>query len=157
MPGAAGARALEALVPPLRFALRKAGGAQRLAAFGATVRAAVARARASGVPESPGLLRLEAEGAAFDALAPRERGRALARVAAHLAALIPLPPELRDVARSARIEMLSGAGRAPRTPTRDLDPDPTRPRPRPRPRPRARARARPPRGPRRLRHLSRRR
>jgi len=110
-PGAAGARALEALVPPLRFALRKAGAAERLQGFGATVRAAVARARSAGVPESPGLLRLEAEGGAFDALAPRERRRALARVAAHLSALIPLPPELRDVARSARIQMLSGGGR----------------------------------------------
>jgi ATP-dependent DNA helicase RecG len=110
-PGASGARALEALVPPLRFALRKAGAAERLAGFGATVRAAVARARSFGVPDSPGLLRLESEGAAFDALAPRERRRALARVAAHLAALIPLPPELRDIARSARIEMLSGAAR----------------------------------------------
>jgi ATP-dependent DNA helicase RecG len=116
IPGPTAARALEALVPPLRFALKGAGGAERLAGFGTTVRAATARARALGVPGSPALERLEAEAAEFDALPPRERRRALGRVAAHLSALIPLPPELRDVARAARVEMLSGAARetAPR-------------------------------------------
>jgi ATP-dependent DNA helicase RecG len=68
----------------------------------------VARARASGVPDSPALERLEAEAAGFDALPAGDRRRSLARMAAHLSALIPLPPELGDVARAARIEMLSG-------------------------------------------------
>jgi ATP-dependent DNA helicase RecG len=112
IPGAAAARALEALVPPLRFALRGAGRAARLAGFGATVRRAVTRARAFGVADSPALQRLEAEGEGFDALAPAERKKALARMAAHLSALIPLPPELRDVARSARVEMLGRGARA---------------------------------------------
>ncbi|HEX9243098.1 MAG TPA: ATP-dependent DNA helicase RecG [Anaeromyxobacter sp.] len=108
-PGAAegGARALEALVPPLRFALGSRSRAERLAGFGATAHGAAARARAAGVPDSPALARLEAEAAAFDALPARDRRAALARIAAHLSALIPLPPELRDVARSARIEMLA--------------------------------------------------
>ncbi len=110
LPAASAARALEALVPPLRFALRGAGRAARLVDFGATVRTAVARARAFGVPDSPALQRLDAEGEGFDGLAPAERKRALARMAAHLSALIPLPAEIRDVARSARIEMLGGKG-----------------------------------------------
>src|SRR5512142_2410023 len=107
IPGASAARALEALVPPLRFALKAEGGAGRLAGFGLTARAAVARARALGVPDSRALQRLDAEAAAFDGLPLRERRRALTRIAAHLSALVPLPPELREVARSARIEMLS--------------------------------------------------
>jgi ATP-dependent DNA helicase RecG len=128
--GPSAARALEALVPPLRFALRSPGRAARLSGFGETARAAIRRARSFGAPDSPALERLEAEAAAFDALEPRERRRALARVAAHLSSLIPLPPELRDVARSARIEMLSrvapraGTGSPPRpSPSR---PDPVR-------------------------------
>jgi len=92
----------------LRFALGGGARAERLTAFGATATGAVARARASGVPDSPALARLADEAARFDALPAKERTRALARIAAHLSALIPLPPELRDVARTARIEMLSG-------------------------------------------------
>jgi len=107
LPQTTAARALLALVPPLRFALAGEARAARLGGFGATVRGAVMRARESGVPDSPALARLEEEARAFDALPPKERRRALARIAAHLSALIPLPPELRDVARSARIEMLS--------------------------------------------------
>jgi ATP-dependent DNA helicase RecG len=126
-PGASGARALEALVPPLRFALRGAGGAARLAGFGQTARSAVARARSFGVPDSPALQRLEAEATAFDELAPGERSKALARIAAHLAALIPLPPEIREVARSARIEMLEGrrTGRPGSGPSRTATSTPT--------------------------------
>ena len=116
---ASAARALEALVPPLRFALAGGVRAERLAAFGATATSAVSRARASGTPDSPALARLEDEAARFDALPPKERRRALARIAAHLSALIPLPPELQAIARSARIEMLSrrarrSSGGAPR-------------------------------------------
>jgi ATP-dependent DNA helicase RecG len=110
LPEASAARALLALLPPLRFALAGDARAGRLAGFGATARGAVARARASGVPDSPALARLEEEAAGFDALPVSERRRALARICAHLSALIPLPPELRDVARTARIEMLSARG-----------------------------------------------
>jgi ATP-dependent DNA helicase RecG len=85
------------------------GRAARLAGFGRTAREAIARARAFGAADSPALARLDAEAAGFDALAPTERKKSLARMAAHLSALIALPPELRDVARSARIEMLGGA------------------------------------------------
>ncbi len=103
------ARALLALVPPLRFALAGDARASRLAGFGTTVHGAVARARAAGVPDSPALARLEAEAERFDALPGKERPKTLARIAAHLSALIPLPPELRDVARVARVEMLSAS------------------------------------------------
>ncbi len=112
MPETTAARALLALVPPLRFALAGDARAGRLAGFGATARGAVVRARAAGVPDSPALVRLEEEAAGFDALPAKARRRALARIAAHLSALVPLPPELRDVARTARIEMLS-RGRTP--------------------------------------------
>jgi len=117
LPETTAARALLALVPPLRFALAGQAHASRLAGFGATARGAVTRARAAGVPDSPALARLEEEAKGFDALPPKDRRRALARIAAHLSALIPLPPELRDVARSARIEMLSRGRTAPTSTT----------------------------------------
>jgi ATP-dependent DNA helicase RecG len=106
LPQPAAARALLALVPPLKFALAGDARAGRLAGFGATAHGAVARARSAGVPDSPALQRLEAEAAGFDALPPAARRRALARIAAHLSALVPLPPELREVARAGKIEML---------------------------------------------------
>ncbi len=121
-PAISAARALEALVPPLRFALAGGARAERLAAFGAMATSAVARARASGVPDSPALTRLADEAARFDALPVKDRRKALARIAAHLSALIPLPPELRDVARSARIEMLSGGRVAEPEQTRTASP-----------------------------------
>jgi ATP-dependent DNA helicase RecG len=118
-------RALEALVPPLRFAVKGGARADRLAGFGDTARQAVDRARALGVPESPALTGLYEEALAFERYPARERRRALARMAAHLSALIALPPELRDVARAARIEMLTGAARRP-VPPRAAEPAGTR-------------------------------
>ena len=101
----AAARALEALLPPLRFAVKDGfAGAERLLALGATVRGAVERARASGAPDSEALRRLVAEAEIFDASPPAERRRALARMAARLWALIPLPAELREAARAAPLE-----------------------------------------------------
>ncbi len=93
-------------MPPLRFALGRSARPDRLARFGLTARAAVRRARALGAADSPALSGLEDEAAAFDALPPGDRRRALARMAAHLSSLIPLPPELQGIARAARIEML---------------------------------------------------
>ena len=99
------ARALEALLPPLRFAVKDGfAGAERLLALAATVRGAVERARALGAPDSEALRRLVAEAEAFDASPKAERRRALARMAARLGALIPLPAELREAARAARLE-----------------------------------------------------
>ncbi|HZZ84536.1 MAG TPA: ATP-dependent DNA helicase RecG [Anaeromyxobacteraceae bacterium] len=107
-------RQLEALVAPLRFAVRDGfAGLPRLHGFGELVRGAVARARQAGAPDSTELLGLAAEGDAFE---PRDlpgRRKAVGRIAAHLAALIPVPPELQQVARKARIEMTAakaGAG-----------------------------------------------
>jgi len=99
------ARALEALIPPLRFAVKDGfAGAERLAGFGATVRGAVERARSFGAADSVGLRKLVAEAERFDRAPPSERRRAVARMVAHLGALIPLPPELREAARAARLE-----------------------------------------------------
>ncbi len=109
-------RALEALVPPLRFALKGGARAERLARFGDTIREAVERARALGAPESPALSLLDDESRQYERRPREERRRALARIVAHLSALIPLPPELRDVARAARIEMLAGVERQPDVP-----------------------------------------
>jgi ATP-dependent DNA helicase RecG len=110
-------RALEALVPPLRFAVRDGfAGAERLTGLGATVRGAVERARSFGAADSPALRRLLAEAEAFDRAEPAERRRAVARMAAQLGALIPLPPELREAARAARLEPRPGAA-APPAPT----------------------------------------
>ncbi len=121
-PGAAAARALEALVPALRFAVKDGfAGAGRLAGFGGTVHGAVARARELGAGETPALRRLEAEADGFDALPVPARKRALARIAADLAALIPVPEELRAVARAARVEAearpVRAAAAAPADPT----------------------------------------
>ena len=59
-PGAAAARALEALVPALRFAVKDGfAGAGRLAGFGGTVHGAVALARELGAGETPVLRRIE--------------------------------------------------------------------------------------------------
>ncbi|HUL60381.1 MAG TPA: ATP-dependent DNA helicase RecG [Anaeromyxobacteraceae bacterium] len=100
---AAAARALAVLIRPLAFAVaHDFAGAARLAAFGATLRSAVDRAREAGAQDTPALRGLWAEASAFDALAPAGRRSALGRVAAHLAALIPVPREIADVARAAR-------------------------------------------------------
>ena len=108
--GAAGA--LLALVAPLRFAARDGfAGVGRLAGFGATVRGAVARAREAGAPDSPALARLAAEAEGFDAMPVAGRRRALGRIAAHLSGLVPLPAELREMARAARVEMLAPSPR----------------------------------------------
>ena len=105
--GTAGAaRALEVLIRPQAFAAaHDFAGAARLAAFGATLRTAVERARQAGAPDSPALRGLAAEAGAFDALQPAERRGALGRVAAHLAGLIPVPGEIADLARAARAAM----------------------------------------------------
>jgi ATP-dependent DNA helicase RecG len=105
-------------VAPLRFAARDGfAGAPRLAGFGGTVRAAVDQARLAGAPAGEALEALAAEGEGFDALDPAERRRALGRIAAHLAALVPVPPEIEALARLGRIELASRepspAGRAP--------------------------------------------
>ncbi|MGC3998954.1 MAG: DEAD/DEAH box helicase [Anaeromyxobacter sp.] len=105
VPGLSAARALEALVAPLRFAVKDGfAGAARLAGFGETIRGAVARARGLGAADSPALRRLETEAAGFDALPPQGRRQALARIAGDLGALIPLPEELRELARAGRVE-----------------------------------------------------
>ncbi len=118
--GDRGAAALEALVAPLRFAARDGfAGATRLSGFGGTVRAAVARARRAGAPAGQALDALAAEGEGFDALGADERRRALGRVAAHLAALVPVPPEIEALARLGRIELAArpGPSRPTATPT----------------------------------------
>jgi ATP-dependent DNA helicase RecG len=117
-PGASeAARALEALVPPLRFAARDGfAGVERLAGFGETVRGAVGRARAFGAEDSPALRRLLAEGEAFDAAPAAARRRAVARMAADLGALVPLPPELREAARAGRVEVEEPGVRPPTSP-----------------------------------------
>ena len=101
----AGARELEALFAPLRFAARQDPAAlARLARLGDTVRGAVERARAAGAPESPALARLAAEAKAFDRLPAAGRRGALCRIAAHLASLVPVPADVQDLARRGRIE-----------------------------------------------------
>jgi len=117
--GAGPGRQLEMLLAPLRFAV-KAGpsGLSRLTGFGETLRGAVSRARAAGAPASPALAGLTAEAEAFDGLGAAARARSIGRVAAHLASLIPVPPEVQDLARRARVEMLEvrsgAAGRSAR-------------------------------------------
>ncbi len=99
------ARYLEALVAPVRFAARDGfAGLGRLVGFGETLRAAVAGARSAGAPDSAGLRALAGEAEGFDGLAPEGRRRALARVAAHLASLIPVPPEIQALARRGRVD-----------------------------------------------------
>jgi ATP-dependent DNA helicase RecG len=117
--GAAGSRrspsdALTALVPPIRFGTRDDhAGLPRLVGFGETLRSAVQRAREWGAPDSEPLRRLAAEADAFDALAIPEKRRALARIAAALGALIPLPDDLAAIARTAA---LAPPSRDPRPP-----------------------------------------
>ncbi|ABS26277.1 ATP-dependent DNA helicase RecG [Anaeromyxobacter sp. Fw109-5] len=109
-PGLAAAqRALAALVPPLRFAVKDGfAGAPRLKGFGELARGAIARARAAGAPDTPALQRLAIEAEAFDALPADERRAALARIAGGLSALIPVPEELREVARLGRTGVAAG-------------------------------------------------
>jgi ATP-dependent DNA helicase RecG len=53
LPGAAAARALEVLVPPLRFAVKDGfAGAPRLKGFGTLVAGAVGQARTAGAADS---------------------------------------------------------------------------------------------------------
>ncbi|ACL65548.1 ATP-dependent DNA helicase RecG [Anaeromyxobacter dehalogenans 2CP-1] len=137
LPGAAAARALEALLPPLRFAVKDGfAGAPRLTGFGETVRGAVARARAAGAGDSPALRRLELEAEGFDALPLAARRKALARIAADVAALIPVPEELRALARAARVEAEARPGGTPPPAAQAASPAPPQPRAAP-PRPRA--------------------
>jgi ATP-dependent DNA helicase RecG len=110
-------RLLEALVAPIRFAARDGfAGLPRLVGFGKTVRAAVGQARSAGAPDSAALRGLAAEAEAFDGLAPPERRRALARIASHLASLIPVPAEVQELARRARVETRARPSATP-TPT----------------------------------------
>jgi ATP-dependent DNA helicase RecG len=98
-------RFLEALVAPIRFAARDGfAGLARLVGFGDTLRAAVAGARSAGAPDSPALRGLAAEAEGFDGLPAEGRQKALGRVAAHLASLVPVPPEIQALARRARVE-----------------------------------------------------
>ncbi len=99
------AAALEALLPPLRFAARDGfAGLARLTRFGATLCRAVEAARVRGAPDSPALRGLEVEAETFDRLAGAERQRALARVARHLGSLIALPEDVQKLARRAGLE-----------------------------------------------------
>jgi len=108
-PREAGARELEALIAPLKYAARQdAAGLARLSHLGDTVRGVVERARRAGAPKSPALARLSAEGATFDGLPPAGRARSLCRIAAHLASLVPVPPEVQDLARRERISPRRG-------------------------------------------------
>src|SRR5512133_140364 len=94
------AAALAALLPPLRFATRDGfAGLPRLVGFGETLRSTVARARDAGASASPELTQLADEAHGFDALDAVGKRRALVRIAAILGALIPLPDELRALAR----------------------------------------------------------
>jgi len=104
-PAAAAATALEAVVPPLRFAVKDGfAGSARLKGFGKLLGDAVARSRAAGAADSAALRRLAAEAQGFDALPAAERRRALTSIAAALSALVPVPPEVQAVARAGRIE-----------------------------------------------------
>ncbi|HET9597268.1 MAG TPA: ATP-dependent DNA helicase RecG, partial [Anaeromyxobacteraceae bacterium] len=74
-----------------------------------------------GAPDSAALRGLEASAAGFDALPEPEKRRALARVAGHLSALIPVPEELRELAARGRVEARATATTSPTpgsTPTR---------------------------------------
>ncbi len=138
-PGApAAARHLAGLFGAIRFAARDGFAAlARLAGFGETLNGAVAAARKQGAADSPALLRLAAEAERFDVLTTEERRRALARITADLAGLIPIPEDLRELAKAGRVAMAaavepppheagsSGRGFVPRrtsTATHDLSP-----------------------------------
>jgi len=121
-------RLLEPLVAPIRFASRDGfAGLSRLTGFGELVRRAVEAARAAGAPDSEALRGLAAESARFDELDGSERRRALGRVASHLAALIPVPAELVELARRARVEEGRGGvdARSTATPTATATATPT--------------------------------
>ncbi len=110
-PAVEAAQQLAALVPPLRFAVRDGFAAlQRLSAFEALLRGAVARARAVGAPDSAALRALVADADGFDRLGAPEKKRALARIAGHLSALIPVPDELRELAARGRVEARARPG-----------------------------------------------
>jgi ATP-dependent DNA helicase RecG len=103
-PTTGAAEALLTLVAPIRFASRDGfAGLPRLAGFGGTLRGAVERARSAGAPESPALAALLVESEPFDGLDGEARRRALVRIAAHLSRLVPLPDDLRALARAASI------------------------------------------------------
>ncbi|HEY7726469.1 MAG TPA: ATP-dependent DNA helicase RecG [Anaeromyxobacteraceae bacterium] len=107
----AGAAALEGLVAPIRFAARDGfAGLPRLAGFGETLRRAAAAARAAGAPDSPALRGLLAEAAAFDGGDEAARRGALLRVAGHLAGLLPLPADVRALARRAQLPGARASG-----------------------------------------------
>jgi ATP-dependent DNA helicase RecG len=112
------ARQLEAIVAPLRFATRDRFAAlPRLAGFEDVLRGAVARARRAGAPDSPALTGLASEAEGFDALGPAEKQRVLTRVAGHLAALIAVPDELRDLAARGRVELRARPSVPPASPS----------------------------------------
>jgi ATP-dependent DNA helicase RecG len=95
----------------MRFAARDGfAGLPRLAGFGETLRQAVEGARRAGAADSPALRGIEAEARTFEALPVPERQRALGRLAAHLAALVPVPEEVAALARRAKVERAGRAG-----------------------------------------------
>ncbi|HSM93098.1 MAG TPA: ATP-dependent DNA helicase RecG [Anaeromyxobacteraceae bacterium] len=100
--GGGAAAVLIALVAPLRFATRERfAGLPRLVGFGATLRDAVRMARDAGAPDSAALAGLAAEADAFERLDLAGRRAALTRIVGHLASLVPVPDELRAIARAA--------------------------------------------------------
>ncbi len=110
----AAARHLQALFAPIRFAARDGfAGLPRLSGFGQTLGGAVARARADGAPDSPALARLAAEAEGFDALAAEGRKSALGRITVDLGALVPIPEDLRELARTGRVAAEKGRTPAP--------------------------------------------
>jgi ATP-dependent DNA helicase RecG len=120
---ASGAEGLQALVAPIQFAARdRFAGLSRLARFGETVSGAVARARAAGAPDTPALRGLATEARSYDALDAADRKSALARIAAHLASLIPVPADVQALARQSGLAVPGRAAetglevREPRTP-----------------------------------------
>ncbi len=126
VPGAAaGARELEALIAPLRFAARSGGtGIARIAGLGATIRGAVERARAAGARPTPALRRIEAAAAQLDGLPPGKRLGAVRAIAADLDTLIALPADLADLARRGRIPAPAPAGDPAPIAAPDLAPGP---------------------------------
>ncbi len=116
----AAARHLEALFAGIRFATRDGfAGLPRLSGFGQTLGRAVARALADGAPDSPSLARLASEAQGFDALTPDDRKRALGRIAADLATLVPIPEDLRELASTGRVAMAATATPKPVPPPGD--------------------------------------
>jgi ATP-dependent DNA helicase RecG len=112
VPGGGPAAVLATLLPPLRFATRDGfAGLPRLVGFGETLRAAVRRAREAGAPDTPALLGLASEADGFEAFDDAGRRRALSRIALQLSQLIPVPDELKALARAA-----SAASGAPARP-----------------------------------------